>query len=346
MSDYPIVQDSISVIIPTFNRAWLVSRAVRSAIAATRPGDEIIVVDDGSTDDTLVVLGTFGEQIRVIAAGHNGAGAARNLGIQEARHDWIAFLDSDDEWDADKLELQRRLLAARPDVCFTFSDFRTVDRDGIKHPMFLRSWMADQRPWSDILGPAKQYSELAPLTSDRPDFCVHIGDLYPAQLVSFCVATFTLVFRRSACQPLPQFAEDVPTYEDHQFFGLLSRCGQGALLVCETATQHGHTSPRLTGTDELRSSEARLRITERVWGSDTVFLDGHANLYRDFVSDLRRRHQQLLVRKLASEGNFVDARVEASRAGRLPWKLALLLALPNPLARILLRLTRRRALGS
>lgn len=346
MSDYPISHEPISVIIPTFNRAWLVSRAVRSAISATRPEDEIIVVDDGSTDDTLVILGNFGNQIRVIAAGHSGAGAARNLGIQSARHDWIAFLDSDDEWDADKLELQRRLLAARSDLCFTFSDFRTVDRNGIGHPMFLRSWMADQRSWSDILGPAKQYSELAPLPPGRPDFCVHIGDLYPVQLVSFCVATFTLVFRRSACQQLPQFAEDVPTYEDHQFFGQLSRCGQGALLVCETSTQHGHDSPRLTGTDELRSSEARLKITERIWGSDSEFLDKHGKLYGDFVGDLRRRHKQLLVRKLASEGNFADARVEARQAGRLPRKLALLLALPNPLARALLHVTGRDTPGS
>src|SRR5436190_457298 len=104
---------TVSVVIPTYNRAALVPRAVASAIANTVSGDEIIVVDDGSTDGTREALAPFAKKIRLLEGRHAGAGAARNLGIAEARGDLIAFLDSDDEWLRNKLMLQRALMEAR-----------------------------------------------------------------------------------------------------------------------------------------------------------------------------------------------------------------------------------------
>jgi glycosyltransferase involved in cell wall biosynthesis len=100
----------VSVIIPTRNRAPLVRRAVQSALAAARRGDEIIVVDDGSTDETARSLDAYVDRIRYVRSAQVGPGAARNLGIREARSDLVAFLDSDDEWMPDKLALQRALM--------------------------------------------------------------------------------------------------------------------------------------------------------------------------------------------------------------------------------------------
>ena len=114
---------SVSIVIPTYNRAHLVSRAVNSALQQCAPGDEVIVVDDGSTDSTGIVLAEFGERIRYIRKENGGAGAARNRGIREARNPLVAFLDSDDEWMPGKIELQRQFMQARPDVLFCFSDF-------------------------------------------------------------------------------------------------------------------------------------------------------------------------------------------------------------------------------
>ena len=117
--------ERVSVVIPTYNRAALVGRAVRSALAETSPGDEVIVVDDGSTDDTEEALAPYRDRIRYFRARHGKAGAARNHGVREARNGLVAFLDSDDEWMPDKLVLQRAALAARPDAVFCFSDFAT-----------------------------------------------------------------------------------------------------------------------------------------------------------------------------------------------------------------------------
>jgi glycosyltransferase involved in cell wall biosynthesis len=97
---------SISVIIPTFNRSTVLPRAVRSVINQTRMPDEIIVVDDGSTDDTKNLIATQFPHIRYLYQKNQGASAARNFGIQMAKHTWIAFLDSDDEWCPEKLSTQ------------------------------------------------------------------------------------------------------------------------------------------------------------------------------------------------------------------------------------------------
>ncbi len=101
----------VSVVIPTYNRAAKVQGAIESALAQTFSALEVIVVDDGSSDDTGKVLSSaFGDRIRYYAQANQGASAARNKGIEEARGEWIAFLDSDDRWENDKLEWQLKTL--------------------------------------------------------------------------------------------------------------------------------------------------------------------------------------------------------------------------------------------
>lgn len=100
---------NISVIIPTYNRAELVLQAVESVLAQTRPADEIIVVDDGSSDDTLQLLSPLEDRgrVRLLSCQHSGMpGAVRNRGVEAAGGDYIAFLDSDDLWRPEKLAAQ------------------------------------------------------------------------------------------------------------------------------------------------------------------------------------------------------------------------------------------------
>ncbi len=101
-----IIESHISVIIPTFNRAAILPRAVDSVLAQTVAPQELIVVDDGSTDSTQDVLASYISQIKVITQSNKGVSAARNTGINHAKGDWFALLDSDDEWKPSKLERQ------------------------------------------------------------------------------------------------------------------------------------------------------------------------------------------------------------------------------------------------
>lgn len=100
---------NFSVVIPTFNRAHTLARAIDSVISQTHQAIEIIVVDDGSTDNTIDLLRQWPE-IKVIKQSNQGVSAARNTGIESAQGEWVAFLDSDDEWLPEKLKLQRTLI--------------------------------------------------------------------------------------------------------------------------------------------------------------------------------------------------------------------------------------------
>src|ERR1700733_3783442 len=102
------MDSSVSVVIPTWNRAASIERAVRSALNQTHSVLEILVCDDGSTDDTKAILSSIGnEKIKFIEGTHAGRPAIpRNRGIALAKGNWIAFLDSDDAWLPEKIERQ------------------------------------------------------------------------------------------------------------------------------------------------------------------------------------------------------------------------------------------------
>ena len=106
----------ISVVIPTYNRGWIVAEAVDSVLAQTFSDYELIVVDDGSTDDTAEVLGEYGDRIRVLRQKNKGVSAARNAGIRSAAGRYIAFLDSDDLWLPSKLDRQMAFFHRNPDA--------------------------------------------------------------------------------------------------------------------------------------------------------------------------------------------------------------------------------------
>ncbi len=105
---------NISVIIPGYNRASLLPRAIESVLAQSHPVAELIVVDDGSTDNTAALLAGRYPEVDRIQQQNRGVSAARNAGLKQARHDWLCLLDSDDSWQADKLEKQVQALARNP----------------------------------------------------------------------------------------------------------------------------------------------------------------------------------------------------------------------------------------
>ncbi|MCK5568484.1 MAG: glycosyltransferase family 2 protein, partial [Spirochaetes bacterium] len=111
----------VSVIIPTFNRAYVLRRAVESVLSQSYGEYEIIIVDDGSTDDTARVLEHFKKHVRVFYSPHSGVSKTRNTGIERAGGEWISFLDSDDYWFSEKLEKQMSYLKNNPQyrVCHT-----------------------------------------------------------------------------------------------------------------------------------------------------------------------------------------------------------------------------------
>jgi glycosyltransferase involved in cell wall biosynthesis len=112
----PPVPRLVSCIVPVFNGERFVADAVESLLAQTYSQREVIVVDDGSDDGTLGVLARFGDQIRVLRQANAGPSGARNHGMEESRGAFVAFLDADDIWVEDKLELQMAVFEAHPEI--------------------------------------------------------------------------------------------------------------------------------------------------------------------------------------------------------------------------------------
>ncbi|HEY9193779.1 MAG TPA: glycosyltransferase [Methyloversatilis sp.] len=120
----------VSVVIPAYNAAWCVARAIESVLMQTWRDFELIVVNDGSTDDTAAVLDRYADRIRVVTQRNAGLSAARNAGIAAASGEWVAFLDADDSWHPDKLDAQMTLVTTEPDLGFCSTEALIVDPDG------------------------------------------------------------------------------------------------------------------------------------------------------------------------------------------------------------------------
>lgn len=120
----------VSTVIPVYNDARYVCGAVESALAQTYPAHEVIVVNDGSVDNTEAVLSPYGDRIRHIVQPHKGLSAARNRGIREARGEVVAFLDADDRWLPQKIEKQIALLESDSGIGIVGCGSHLINEEG------------------------------------------------------------------------------------------------------------------------------------------------------------------------------------------------------------------------
>lgn len=185
MADIP----ETSVIIPTWNRRDMVARAIDSVLAQTRPVEEIIVVDDGSSDGTgEYLVQRYGERITCVRQDNAGVSAARNRGLAMARGRYLALLDSDDEWLPEKTARQVRYLQDNPGIGMVLCDVLRVSPDGSLIDVF------DRREQIPVDGPA-----LAPVLCD------------PA------LAPLSVMMRREVYEAVGGFDEGLRTAEDLDF---------------------------------------------------------------------------------------------------------------------------------
>ena len=175
---------AVSVIIPTYNRRDLVQRALQSVFAQTYRDFEIVVIDDGSTDDTRAVV-EGRERVRYLFQENAGPASARNLGIRKALGEMIAFLDSDDVWWPDFLETQLDVLNRYPDAALVCA--------------------------RSIVG--KKEAKYFPLTQE-----LIVGDLYPKLYQQSFVRTPATVVRKSCLDAVGYFNESYLWSEDHDLW--------------------------------------------------------------------------------------------------------------------------------
>lgn len=123
------IKPVISVVLPTYNRENVISRAVESVLCQTYENIELIIVDDGSSDNTKEIIENYKDKIKYIKQDNAGASSARNNGIRQSQGEYIAFLDSDDQWNCNKLQLQYEFFTSN-DVALVSTGSNTYLEDG------------------------------------------------------------------------------------------------------------------------------------------------------------------------------------------------------------------------
>jgi glycosyltransferase involved in cell wall biosynthesis len=286
----------VSVVIPTYNRARLLPAALDSVLAQTYRNWEIVVVDDGSTDDTEAVVGRYGDVVRYVRQPNGGVGAARNTGIRHAQGDLIAFLDSDDYWYDFKLALQVALFERRPALSFLFTEFEILKDDGAMLPNGSRRWVGGDEPFDRLFSErwTLSASEIAPGLPAR-GLTVRVGRIYRQLLDGLPALTSSVMARRSVMTESTKFAERVAIFEDWEFFARLARDGESAFADVVTTVNRGHAGPeRVTACSRLVRAQCYVSLLERVWKADPSFVAAHGD-------ELRHVERQALL-AVAREG--------------------------------------------
>jgi glycosyltransferase involved in cell wall biosynthesis len=226
----------VSVIIPTYNRAPLLPRAIESVLAQTYENVEIIIVDDGSTDNTQTILKEYRDRIRCIRTGNMGTSHARNVGMRASVGQYIAFLDSDDSYYPYKLSLQVDWMERHPEIGMVSTEVSGVQDDGAILEYYLKQYHSTykERGWGfeDI------YPEREEVFVDglgRSVAC-YSGDIFDFVLMGTLVMSNTILFRREALDVAGYQNENYRFAEDYEF--VLRLCKHFRVGFIDVPTYH------------------------------------------------------------------------------------------------------------
>lgn len=243
--------NTVSVVIPCYNGARFLAETLTSVSRQTSPPLEVIVIDDGSTDDSAAIAESFGPPVRVIRQHNQGESVARNRGIDEARGDWIALLDADDLWEPTKLERQLEAVARLSE------EFVCVYTD-----------------WYRFEGNIRLPSVQRPSFHELPDAHIHL-------LLEWCVRPSSALMRRDELRSV-RFPETVQHGEDPIFFGLLREKGR-FWRVAEQLTGY-----RSSPTQQTRQNGHRQIALESLFTWFQSCTDRYSESERSLFMDLYR----------------------------------------------------------
>ena len=244
MNDSPL----ISIILPTYNRAGLLPRAIQSVIDQTYPHWELIIWDDGSQDDTgEIVRSLDDERIRYFFADNHGVAYARNRSVEKATGEYIAFLDSDDTWVNEKLNLQVNIFRQYPQIEVLFGDF-------------LNNQLASGKKIRNFEAHPSQLSVLR-VTSFSEVLKLIDGGFAESLAGGNYIATDTVMLRRSVLERVGLFTEALRNSEDFELWWRLALAGVqfaylDRVLMERNKPEDSLSSPGMVGTlNEIKALE-------------------------------------------------------------------------------------------
>ena len=256
--------DRVSVVIPTYNHASSLANAIRSVLSQEVAAYEIIVIDDGSSDDTEAACRTFGERVRYVRQENRGVSAARNRGIALADGEFVAFLDSDDTWVPEKLAVQLRAHREFPEAGWSISD-ALLTREGIptehaqrafEHgfPVFRRGQIDAASHFNAALRPAT-------IEMEYGTFRVYFGDVFNLLFSGNFIFPSCSLVRRSLFASAGGFDESLRVAEDTEFFHRLAAVSP-CVVIFESLVHY-----RLGGEDALTHGRNTVDSVRTALGS-------------------------------------------------------------------------------
>lgn len=280
----------ISALIATHNRAHIVGEAIDSILAQSRPADEIVVVDDGSADETPSRLAAYGDSIRVVRQENAGIAAARNAGLRHASGDWITFLDDDDIWYPQRLEiLERDLSGSAPDIHVHLANMRYV-------------------------GEGYAYDEMEMYGLEAPTGTAsRMEDIFSYSARGFSL--LSLACTRALALEIGGFDERLHSHEDKLFTGLLGH--RRPWLVTRDIVSEGRrvagdsgSVTEVSAADAMRRTQCMLTVNDHF-----LALDLSGQHRRQLLGS---RHHILLLqaRALLNQGEGASARHKLLKAAR------------------------------
>jgi glycosyltransferase involved in cell wall biosynthesis len=333
----------VSVVIPTHNRAYCIAQSIDSVLAQTYPEVEVVVVDDGSTDDTPALMADrYGadRRVRYERLPKGDANVARNHGLACARGAYIALLDSDDAFLPWKLELQIACLEAVPEAGMIWTDMDAVDESGELRPRYLRTMYSNYRRFSteQIFKASRPLNAVAPqLGAEVGTARLYWGDIFGPMVMGNLVQTSTAVLRRARLTEVGGFdARLVRAGVDFDFH--LRTCRVGAVAYADVATiryRVGMADQMTRKSRQAKMAENFLRTITPVISRDRERID----LPQAIIDDTLAEAEAFLGSALADDDDHDAARGHLLRSLRLrphqpaALKMLLLSMLPVPVKR-------------
>jgi glycosyltransferase involved in cell wall biosynthesis len=212
----------VSVIIPTYNRGHYICQAIESVLQQTMKDIEIIVIDDGSTDNTREAIAPYQNRMKYIYTENGGPAHARNLGMKMARGEYISFLDSDDLYYPYKIELQYELLERFHDAGMVYTEFSGFDDKGFWDEYHLKNYHSSaykngKMKYENIFSESTTFNNAGldyPAWADRK---IYFGNIFNAYFNHIIVFTNSIMFRRKFLKTIGMLDERYGLYDLSDF---------------------------------------------------------------------------------------------------------------------------------
>ena len=265
-------KDQISVVIPVHNREHSVRRAIDSVLAQELLPDEIIVVDDGSDDKTPYVISSYLPQIQVLTQDNMGVSAARNRGVEASSGRWIAFLDSDDEWEMAKLQKQMSYIKRQGNIRILQTEERWI-RNNMR------------------VNPGKKYAKKS-------------GNIFKSCLKTCIVGASTVILERSLFDEMGGFDENLPVCEDYDLWIRIAAKYPIPLLSQALTIKYGGHPDQLSATPAM--DRYRVQSLMKIFDEVDLSLQQQTELLDELILKLSYLYEGAVRSRRDSRGYLKD----------------------------------------